>query len=233
MNDGREADAAMGLVDVDLPAPEELRGRWAAFAAISAAAGSSQGCHARERVWHFDDWGGNWLELHLVGDGRAVLIGHDHEYSDTYYGPAAEEFGEEETDLLAGAPDWWHPVVRRTLDAEQYVGFVYGYDTGGWKRAAYGIDDGFRSVGLPALSGERTHESIVECGRLAPGATGGTDAPREAIDALIAADGDVTEEQVLAVMGAIGVEGGIGKDDGDSGWDAAAGAAAAREFLVG
>jgi hypothetical protein len=208
----------MGLVALDLPAPAQLRGRWAAFAAICAARGWGPMCRADGPVWHFDDSGGNWLDLHHLGAGRAVLIGHDHEYSETYYGPAAEEFGEDETDLLAGAPDWWRPVVRQTLDAEQYVGFVYGFDADGWKRAEYSVDDGFRSVGLPALTIERTRESIIAFTRNAPGLDGVT-ARQDAVDALIAADGGVTEEQVTAVIG-------------KGGWDPTAGAAAARKFLA-
>ncbi|MFH8797643.1 proteophosphoglycan 5 [Streptomyces sp. NPDC017941] len=228
---------AMGLVTLDLPAPAQLRGRWAAFAAICAARGWESTCHARDGVWHFDDSGGNWAQLHLLDGGRAVLIGHDHEYSDTYYGPAAEEFGEDETDLLADAPDWWRPVVRRTLDAKLLVGFVYGYDAAeGWRRAEYAVDDGFHSVGLPALTGLRTHETIVAYARHAPG-TGGADAPREAVEALVAADGEVTAAQVRAVV-APGAGGGrpasgAGGSTAAGAWDAAAGVAAARAFLTG
>jgi hypothetical protein len=208
----------VGLVALDLPAPAQLRGRWAAFAAVCAARGPNATCRADGRVWHFDDSGGNWLDLHHLGEGRALLVGHDHEYSQTYYGPAAEEFGEDETDLLAGAPDWWRPVVQQTLDADEYVGFVYGFDADGWKRAAYSVPDGFHSVGLPALTMERTRESIVSFTRDAPGLGGGT-VRQDAIDALVAADGDVTEAHVTAVIG-------------KGGWDPAAGAAAARKFLA-
>ncbi|RZB14479.1 proteophosphoglycan 5 [Streptomyces sp. F001] len=209
----------MGLVALDLPAPAQLRGRWAAFAAVCAARKWGSMCHAEGRVWHFDDAGGNWLKLHHLDEGRAVLTGNDHEYSETYYGPAAEEFSEEETDLLAGAPDWWRPVVQQTLDAEDYVGFVYGFDgADGWKRAEYSVDDGFRSVGLPALSLEETRESITVFTRNAPGLNGAAP-PQAAVDALIAADGDVTEDHVIAVIG-------------KGGWDPAAGAAAARKSLA-
>jgi hypothetical protein len=213
-----EVDTVMGLVALDLPTPAHMRGRWAAFAAICAARGRDSMCRADDHVWHFDDSGGNWLELHHLGEGRAVLIGNDHEYSETYYGPAAEEFGEDETDLLAGAPDWWRPVVRQTLDAELCVGFVYGFDADGWKRAEYSVDDGFRSVGLPALTAERTRESIIAFTRNAQGLDGVT-ARQDAVDALIDADADVTEEQVTAVIG-------------KGGWDPTAGAAAARKFLA-
>ncbi|MFJ6635773.1 proteophosphoglycan 5 [Streptomyces sp. NPDC091376] len=208
----------MGLVMLDLPAPAQLRGRWAAYAAICAARGWGRTCWADGPVWHFDDSGGNWAEVHHLGTGRAVLIGYDHEYSETYYGPAAEEFGEGETDVLAEAPDWWRPVVERMLAEKQYVGFVYGFAGGGWKRADYSAEDGFRSVGLPALSLEKTRERIISLAREAPGLGGSAPNPA-AIEALIAADGDVTEAHVTAVVGAVG-------------WEPAAGAAAARRFLA-
>ncbi|XVV07054.1 proteophosphoglycan 5 [Actinosynnema sp. CA-248983] len=200
----------MALVEVELPDPLRLRGRWAAFAAVCAARGWGGSCHAEGPVWHFDDGGGNWADLHHLGGGRAVLLGHDHEYSETYYANAAEYF-EEETDLLAGAPDWWSPPVRAVVDGGAWVGFVYGFEDGRWLRAPYELDDGFDSVGLPALDDERCREVIAEFTRDAPSRPA---AP--AIDALIAAGGDVTEAHVAAVVG--------------TGWDVAAGVAAARRF---
>jgi hypothetical protein len=122
----------MGLVTLDLPQPRRMRGRWAAFAAVCAARGWGDDCHADGPVWHFDDGGGNWADLHHVGAGRAVLIGHDHEYSDTYFAAAAEYFEKPETDLLGGAPDWWAPPARAALDRGLWVGFVYGYEDGVW-----------------------------------------------------------------------------------------------------
>jgi hypothetical protein len=205
------------LVPVDLPTPAAMRGRWAAFAAVVAARGWADMCHADGSVWHFDDGGGNWAELHHAGGGRAVLVGHDHEYSDTYFGPAAAYFGEEETDLLAGAPDWWAPPVRRLVAAEHWVGFVYGFDGTSWARAPYDAEDGFREVGLPARDDDRCRELVVEFTQDAPGLAG---RPPDvaAIDALIAADADVSPALVAAVVG-------------PTGWDTAAGAAAARRFL--
>ena len=209
--------AVMGLHTLDLPSPAEMRGRWAAFAAVCAARGWGRSCHAAGAVWHFDDGGGNWADLHHVGGGRAVLVGHDHEYSDTYFAAAAEYFQEPETDLLAGAPDWWAPPARAAMDRELWVGFVYGFEDGVWRRAEYELSDGFTSVGLPALDDERCRELVVEFTKEAPGLTGGAPDPR-AVDALIAADADVTEAHVRALIG-------------PTGWDPAAGAAAAREFL--
>lgn len=210
----------MGLVPVELATPRELRGRWAALAAVLTARGWSDSCRADGRVWHYDDSGGNWCELHHVGDAesgddRAVLIGHDHEYSDTYYANAAAYFQEDETDILAGAPDWWAPPVRAFIAGGEghWVGFAYGFDGTAWARAEYDPDDGFRSVGLPAVSDAATRERIVSIVQHA-----GVQAPTSAVDALVACDGAVDPEHVAAVAGPLA-------------WDAAAGAAAARAFL--
>ncbi|PRY38813.1 proteophosphoglycan 5 [Umezawaea tangerina] len=199
----------MGLVAVELPAPREMRGRWAAHSAVLGALGFGDGSNAEGGRWYYDDGGGNWAELHRLDGGRAVLIGHDHEMSETYYNLAAEYFGEPETDLLAGAPDWWGGPVRATEGPGQWIGFVYGYEDGGWRRVPYDLPDGFSSVDPPFASDERCHELIAAYAD----ATGRS----SAIDALVAADADVTEELVAAVLGTKG--------------DAAAGAAAARRFL--
>lgn len=58
---------------------------------------------------------------------------------------------------------------------------------------------------------------MVEFTQEAPGLAGGAPDPR-AVDALIAADADVTEAHMRALIG-------------PTGWDSAAGAAAARAFL--
>jgi hypothetical protein len=203
------------LVTLDLPTPLRMRGRWAAFAAVCAARGWSDSCHARDGVWHFDDGGGNFAELVHVGDGRAVLIGNDHEYSDTYFGTAAAYFGEEETDLLAGAPPWWAPPARAAMDRGEWVGFVYGFDGHRWERADYAKHDGFTEVALPALDDERCAERIEQFTADAPGRPDPVD--RAAIEALMAADGALTPDLLAAVVGT-------------GGWDVAAGVAAAAAF---
>ena len=203
------------LVTLDLPTPAQMRGRLAAFAAICAAQGwERRGCFADGPLWHFDDFGGNWAELHHMAEGRVVLVGNDHEYSETHSGHWAEYFNEPETDLLAGAPQWWAPPARQVLARPKRLGFVYGFD-GTWQRADYDLDDGFGSVGLPALHDAACRELISEFVKGSP--AGGPDPA--VIDALIAADADVTEEQVAAVIG-------------HGRWDAAAGATAARAFLA-
>lgn len=143
-------------------------------------------------------------------------MGHDHEYSDTYFAAAAEYFQEPETDLLAGAPGWWAPPARAAMDRGFWVGFVCGFDGGVWRRAGYEASDGFTSVGLPAVDDEECRELVVEFSQETPGLAGREPDPR-AVDALIAADAEVIEAHVTAVIG-------------PTGWDPAAGAAAAREF---
>jgi hypothetical protein len=162
----------MGLVTLGLPQPRRMRGRWAAFAAVCAARGWGDGCNADGPVWHFDDGGGNWADLHHVGAGRAVLIGHDHEYSDTYFDAAAEYFQEPETDLLAEAPGWWAPPALAAIGRGLWVGFVYGYEDGVWRRAEYEVSDGFTSVGLPAVDDEGCRELVIAHVKDAPGLAG-------------------------------------------------------------
>ncbi|MFJ8885055.1 proteophosphoglycan 5 [Streptomyces sp. NPDC102402] len=208
----------MGLVPMDLPDPTALRGRWAALAAVRAASGHGERCRALGPVWHYDDGHGSWADLHRLDEGRAVLLGQDRNDSETYYAEAADFFEEKETDLLAGAPGWWEPPVRRVRDAELFLGFVYGFDGSTWQRAEYGLDDGFTSVGLPALSDGRTREAVRAAARH-PAATGPRETSEDGIDALIAADAAVDPALVAAVVPA--------------GWDAREGAEAARVFLEG
>ncbi|PJE99498.1 proteophosphoglycan 5 [Streptomyces carminius] len=203
----------MGLVELDLPAPAEMRGRWAALAAVRETRGWGDGCRAEGPVWHYDDGGGNWLDLHHLGDGRAVLVGNDHECS-----PDPEEL----PDLSAEVPDWWRPTLREAVRKNEHVAVVYGFDGTVWWRVDYGMDDGFSAVDLPALTRERTRERISGTCSYSPSGAHDPTLPEpsdEAVDALIAADADLTEELVAAVVGTEGRE------------PAAAAAAHARRFL--
>ncbi|WP_406144238.1 proteophosphoglycan 5 [Streptomyces sp. NBC_01012] len=240
----------MALIPLDLPDPMSLRGRWAALAAVEAAVGRGDDCKADGPLWHYDDGDGSWADLHRIEGGRAVLLGQDRHDSRTFYAEASDFFEEEETDLLAGAPEWWEPAVRRVRDSEQqlFLGFVYGFDGSGWYRAEYDLEDGFGSVGLPALSADRTRERIhatvqaavqaavrsaVRQGSGGGGRRAADGAEREvdpgAVDALIAADGAVDAALVAAAA-----PHGSGSPSSPSspGWDPEAGAAAARAFLM-
>lgn len=145
-----------------------MRPRWAAFAATLAGLGPrwAQGAFATPDTWHYDDGGGNWADLCLTPVGHAVLLGHDHEYSETYFGQAAEYFDEPHTDLLADAPPWWSAAIGPYLDditgQSIWIGFVYGFDGHTWSRAEYDVDDGFGSLSIPFTSDERCVEQIVE-----------------------------------------------------------------------
>ncbi|MEU1126742.1 proteophosphoglycan 5 [Streptomyces sp. NPDC005899] len=206
----------MALVQIDLPDPLSMRGRWAALAAVRAAGGRGDGCRAQGLVWHYDDGDGGWADLHHLGDGRAVLLGQDRDDSHTFYAEASDFYEEKETDLLAGAPDWWEPPVRAAREAELFLGFVYGFDGSTWRRAAYDADDGFGSVGLPALDDGRAEDVLRAALAEAPGPQG-AEPSGDAVRALIAADGVVTEELLGAVVP-------------PAGWDVSAGVAAARAF---
>ncbi len=208
----------MPLVTVTLPSLSTLRGPWAALAAVCAARDWGSSAHAKGPLWHFDDGGGNWADVHLLPGGRAVLLGNDHEYSETYYGPAAEYFGEPETDLLAGAPDWWREPLPAYLAGDQWFGFVHGWDGQRWQRAEYDLDDGLHSIGVPGVDPDDTAGLIAQFALAAPG-NNGTRPPRGVVDALIAADGAVTPSQLEAVLGG-------------PGWDVAAGVSAANAFLT-
>ena len=151
-----------------LPRPDDLAPGWAAIAAVLATRGPrwATSAFADGDTWHHDDGGGNWADLVHGDHGRAVLIGHDHEYSDTYFRDAAEYFGEPETDLLAETPDWWAALSATHLDAIRtqggWVGFVYGFDGSSWWRATYAPDDGFASLALPFLTRRGTVASLVD-----------------------------------------------------------------------
>jgi hypothetical protein len=155
------------LID-HLPHPADLAPAWSAIAATLATRGPrwATSAFARGALWHHDDGGGNWADLVHGDDGRAVLLGHDHEYSETYFREAAAYFGEAETDLLADAPEWWSALAATHLDAIRtegmWLGFLYAFDGTAWWRADYESDDGFTSLALPFLDRDRAVAAIVD-----------------------------------------------------------------------
>jgi hypothetical protein len=192
----------MPLVPVDLPAPNELRNRWAAYAAVMAALGFGDLCNATPQRWHYDDAGGNWAELILLHDGRALLFGHDGEYSETYFREAAAYFEEEETNLLADAPDWWGSVLPQGEDL--WIGFVYGFEGDVWQRADYDLEDGFESVGNPAFSDARLQDLVAEFIR-GRGTDAGVDHSPDciAVAKLVERGPSLTTEDLAAVFGPV------------------------------
>lgn len=180
------------LVPLDLPAPDAMGHGLAAEAVAHAAQGfGAKHVHVDQGDWWWDDGGGNWMKIFRFVDGRALLIGHDHEYSETYFAEAAEYFETAATDLLAGAPEWWTSLVRDKAARErmEWVGFAYGFETGEWWRAEYAADDGFDSLRPPVIR-ERALENLRET---FPDATGA------ALQELFDAGPAVTVDQVIAV----------------------------------
>ncbi|MDO5498442.1 MAG: hypothetical protein Q4F67_02030 [Propionibacteriaceae bacterium] len=142
------------LVPVEMPSPDTMAGPWSVAAALNILQGwGDDDCNAHDGDFWFHDGGGNWCKLFRFADGRAVLMGHDHEYSETYFAEAAEYFEEPATDLLAGAPAWWAQVAQdQALRGDMpWVGFIYGWDGTGWSRAPYAADDGLTSLNPPLV----------------------------------------------------------------------------------
>ncbi len=203
----------MALIDVDLPSPAALRGGWAALAAVHAARDWGD-VYAEADQWLFHDGGGNWACLRFVEHDKILLVGHDHDYSETYFGDAANYFGMEETDLLDGAPTWW----GAKLDPHPFgnwIGFVYGWNGHKWQRAAYDAPDGFEQLGLLEACSVSDTDELTEYAADAPGLQG-LPPDADAIRDLVSADAAVTSALLQRVV---------------PGWEVDVGAAAARKFL--
>lgn len=204
----------MPLVEVSLPSPAELRGGWAAFAAVCASRGWGTSAYATANQWLFHDGGGNWACLRFQSRDRAIMVGHDHEYSETYFGESADYFGEKETDLLAEAPEWW----AYDLDPKpfgEWIGFVYGWDGTKWQRASYEKPDGFDSVGLLKACSIDDTALLEQFASAAPGLHD-QPPPQDALRTLVNADANITPALLTPVV---------------PGWDIEAGVAAAHKFL--
>jgi hypothetical protein len=204
----------MPLIELDLPRPAQLRGGWAALAAVCAARGWQRDVYAEPRQWLYSDGGGNWACLRWIDKDRIVIVGQDHEYSDTYFREAAAYFEEEETDLLAGAPAWWGSNLD-PMPFGDWIGFIYGWDGSRWQRASYEVHDGFDEVGLLRACSLEDVELLGEFANDAPGLHGASPSV-DALRALVAADANVTPALLERVV---------------PGWDISAGVSAARKFL--
>lgn len=204
----------MPLIDVNLPPPHQLRGGWAALSAVCASRGWGDIVYATADQWLYHDGGGNWACLRLIENDKIILLGHDHEYSETYFREAAKYFEEAETDLLKGAPAWW----GRRLDPKpfgEWIGFVYGWNGLKWQRASYDKADGFDDVGLLRACSQSNTELLREFASEAPGLKG-VPPGEDALKNLISADGRITPALLERVV---------------PGWDVLAGTAAAQKFL--
>ncbi|MBO0768013.1 MAG: hypothetical protein J2O48_04925 [Solirubrobacterales bacterium] len=132
----------------DLPDLITMRNRWAVLAAVDAALGLSpltaDYSQAQTHGWWYHDGGGNWAQVFLFSEGRAVLVGSDHEYSKTFL---------HGIDVLAGLPGRVPPIMQRTDNDTDFVGFAYMYDgTGTWRYRECGVPDGFDQLELPVTT---------------------------------------------------------------------------------
>jgi len=179
----------MPLTEVKLPTPVELRGGWAALAAIQAAYGWDDVVYATDKEWYYSDMGGNWASLRFTDDGKAVLIGHDHEYSET-------KLTEDDTDsiLLKDTPAWWSEMALPIIYGE-VIGFVYGWDGDKWQRATYEADDGFQYMGLLDATRSKGNHSLSETVEHMFGCT-----DYHSIADLISADANITENILSKII---------------------------------
>lgn len=119
---------------VKLAAPEELRGRWAAYTAMwigGAVSEGGTGPRTKGGDWVYEMELGQWAYLIRFKNGRAVLAGQSN--PDISRTPAAEK--EERKALLAAGPKWWG-VVDDVLPGAAPLGFVMGWDGKEWTRSA-------------------------------------------------------------------------------------------------
>lgn len=196
----------MALITINLPSPAELRGGWAARAAVQESYSPDGFVSAAEDGWLYSDGGGNWVYLRIVGNDKALLLGHDHEFSQT----ALTEANAVNSILLADAPSWWlenafpHPL------GEDVIGFIYGWENNQWQRSNYRENDGFEYVGLLAAISASGRHSISETVKDMYGS-----AKLSAVKNLISADANISEAHLKKITDK----------------NIAAGIAAARNFL--
>ncbi|MFE1593523.1 hypothetical protein [Nocardia sp. NPDC058705] len=158
--------ATMSTIPVHLPLPTEIRRRWTALALIQHAIGLGDDMISMHRtpfstVWTFDDdGGGNWAQLTCLDDGRAAICGNDHESSERQFLP---QWPEAEVPVqVAGVPEWWIDSLSEISSRARPVGFVYGFDDSGWRRASYAHDDGAEYLLESATSDAVTIREAVE-----------------------------------------------------------------------
>ncbi len=151
--------------------------------------------------------------MRFYSDNQAIFVGHDHEYSETYFGESAKYFEEEETNLLASAPDWWRFNLS-PLPFGEWIGFVYGWDGESWRKANYELSDGFNDIGLLDACSLNDTDLLSEITADAPGSNG-QPASQAALDTLVSMGPEMTYEQLELVV---------------PGWNIDAGIAAARKF---
>lgn len=172
-----------------LQPPKGLRPGWAALAAINALANDYNFVSASKDEWFYSDGGGNWACLRFVGEGKALLLGFDHEHSKT----ALTENSADDSILLKGAPDWWAENVFPVPEGDT-IGFVYGLDNNRWKRTKYKKEDGFDYVGLVYALRSSGQRSIAESAEMLFGPIA-----HEDIKAVMDADGNISADILSSI----------------------------------
>jgi len=169
------------LREVEAPSPAELRGGWAVLAALHAANDYGDLVYATNDEWFYSDAGGNWACVRFRGDGKALLLGHDHEYSETVLREDSPNSA-----LLKNAPAWWSETAFPIIYGDM-VGFVYGWENETWQRAVYNTEDGFHYVGLLDATRVRGRHSLSDKASYLVGPTDDVH-----LEELVKADADIT-----------------------------------------
>lgn len=190
---GSSTSAEPALSRVDLPAPDELRNRWAAVAAGWVAAEVSDdgsGPRAEQGDWLYMQETGQWAHLVRFTDGRAVLVGQSE--PDTLRNATQEK--ESRAALLAGAPSWWG-TFEEVLPDNTPVGFVLGWDRKQWQQvAAAPTAGGFSTLLFYPESPELAGEWLLLWGREGEGEYSG--AQKATADAVMRAGTQVNASQL-------------------------------------
>lgn len=183
------------LTEVDLAPPDDLRDRWAAYAAMWRAAGISGGDggpRAEGGDWIYEMETGQWAVLVRLKDGRAVLAGQAD--------PDIRRGGREKAaraDLVAGAPSWW-TTYREAVPDFNSLGFVLGWDGKRWQRSAdAGGSGGFGQLTFYVASDEQLGEQLVRWG--SSGEQGYSGSAKAAADRVMRAGPKVTAAQLKAL----------------------------------
>lgn len=162
-SEGSASASADRLQDVDLASPDELRDRWAAYAAMWIAAAVSEGGtgpRAEDGDWIYEMETGQWAYLIRYKDGRAVLAGQSN--PDTSRDAAGEK--KARAALLAGAPGWWG-VVQEVLPKGAPLGFVMGWDGTAWRRLGTASSmGGFDALTFYVASAEAMGQELATWG---------------------------------------------------------------------
>ncbi|WP_338538985.1 hypothetical protein N5P18_05800 [Janibacter terrae] len=194
-DEGPSSSGPTSMVPVDLASPDDLRDRWAAYAAMWVGAGVSEGGtgpRATDGDWVYEMEIGQWGYLVRLEDGRAVLAGQSN--PDTRRDAAAEKRNRET--LLGQGPSWWG-VVDDVLPATAHLGFVIGWDGKRWTRSsAAPTGGGYDSFVFYVATAKDLGQILVRWGSNGQQEYTGTGGARAAADTVMAQGTRVTSSQL-------------------------------------